>query len=76
MCAVVASKAAALHRPIVETRSNEGDDAERVAREKLAAKVQADPAVVKAKGNLAGIRRLGLPLDPEPVDALAGDFHD
>jgi PHD-zinc-finger like domain len=33
MCAVVASKAADLHRPVVETRANEQDDAERVARD-------------------------------------------
>ena len=54
------------------------DDAERAAREKLAAKVQADPNVQKARQALAGIRRLGQPLDPEPVDAdreLLADFH-
>jgi hypothetical protein len=52
--------------------------AEEAAREKLAAKVQADPNVQKARQALAGIRRLGQPLDPEPVDAdreLLADFH-
>jgi len=39
------------------------DDAERVAREKLAAGIQADPAVTKARQALAGIRRLGEPLN-------------
>ena len=52
--------------------------AEEAAREKLAAKVQADPNVQKARQALAGIRRLGQPLDPEAVDAdreLLADFH-
>jgi prophage DNA circulation protein len=37
--------------------------AEQAAREKLAAKVQADPAVQRAKADLSKIRRLGEPLD-------------
>jgi hypothetical protein len=54
------------------------DDAERAAREKLAAKVQADPNVQKARQALAGIRRLGRPLDREAEDIareLATDHH-
>lgn len=51
-------------------------EAERVAAEKLAAKVQADPAVVKARQALAGIKRLGVPLeDTDAALELAADFH-
>jgi hypothetical protein len=52
--------------------------AEESARLKLLAKVAADPSVVKARANLAGIKRLGQPLDPEPLDLdreLIADFH-
>jgi hypothetical protein len=54
------------------------DEAEAAARVKLEAKIQADPGVVKARANLAGIKRLGQPLDPEPLDLdreLVADFH-
>ena len=36
---------------------------------KLEAKIQADPGVVRARANLAGIRRLGQPLDQVPHDS-------
>jgi hypothetical protein len=54
------------------------NDAEQTARVKLEGKIAADPAVVKAKANLAGIKRLGQPLDPEPegiARELAADHH-
>ncbi len=38
-------------------------EAEESAKLKLLAKIEADPAVVKAKANLAGIKRLGVPLE-------------
>jgi hypothetical protein len=49
------------------------EEAEEAARAKLEAKIAADPAVVKARANLAGIRRLGQPLDLDRE--LAADFH-
>ena len=50
------------------------NEAEEAARVKLLAKVAADPGVQKARAALAGIKRLGQPLDPEPLD-LDRDFH-
>ena len=61
-----------------QVAQNALEEAEEAARLRLEAKIQADPAVVKAKADLSKVRRLGQPLDPEPVDAdreLLADFH-
>ena len=61
-----------------QAAQNALEEAEVAARAKLEAKIQADPGVVKARANLAGIKRLGQPLDPEPLDLdreLVADFH-
>jgi hypothetical protein len=49
------------------------EEAEEAARLKLEAKIQADPGVVKARAALAGIKRLGQPLDLDRE--LVADFH-
>ena len=51
--------------------------AEQAARAKVEARIQADPNVVKARAALAGVKRLGQPLDPEAEDIareLAADL--
>jgi hypothetical protein len=61
-----------------QNAENAVEAAEEAARVKLLAKVDADPGVQKARANLAGIKRLGQPLDPEPEDIareLAADLH-
>jgi len=59
-----------------QAAQNALEEAEAVARVKLEAKIATDPGVVKARANLAGIKRLGQPLDPEPLDReLVADFH-
>jgi hypothetical protein len=59
-----------------QAAQNALEEAEEAARVKLEAKIATDPGVVKARANLAGIKRLGQPLDPEPLDReLVADFH-
>jgi hypothetical protein len=61
-----------------QAAQNALEEAEEAARVKLEAKIATDPGVVKARANLAGIKRLGQPLDSEPLDLdreLIADFH-
>ncbi len=56
-----------------QAAQNALEEAEEAARLKLEAKIQADPGVVKARAALAGIKRLGQPLDLDRE--LVADFH-
>ena len=47
------------------------EEAQEAARQELLAKIDSAPGVVKAKADLSKLRRLG-----QPLDVLAGDFHD
>jgi hypothetical protein len=52
-----------------QAAQNALEEAEVAARLKLEAKIATDPGVVKARANLAGIKRLGQPLDQVPHDS-------
>lgn len=76
-----AALAAAVERELAEDHAHRlaevaVEEAEEAARVKLAAKIGDDPQVKKAKAALAGIKRLGQPLEEiDPALELAADFH-